>query len=238
MTKEHKLAMQRIKIMMMALLAVFCVSAVAAVAAQAAVEGLFVNSAGNALAKTKFTGKNVGVTTLETKGGTKVECKTLKAEGVQTGKETGEQTVHFEGCTSTFGVGCEGGTKHKTDEIIVLTLIKTRQLSGRTEGVLLVEPRAEGGGAGAFKFECFGVKIESKGSFLTVPIELNKLKKAWSFEAKQTKGVQAQTEYENEAKEKKKDILETSVSGGAFEQSGQGGVEEVTFEEEAQLVKT
>jgi hypothetical protein len=248
MTKEHEIAMKRIRFVMLALLAVFCLSAVAATAAMAN-EGEFVKN-GTAkttkspLAKANFKAKNSGTTTLETVGKSKVECTGLKAEGKQNTTETGEQTVHFTGCTSTFGIAkCEGGEegtkKHEKEEIIVLTGVRTRRATQSTAEVLLLvqvfAPNTKK--AGTFKFECAGKEVQSKGSFLVKTGTPEVPAKLFKFTAKQTKGVQEQKNFETAAGEKLTDTLETLPPGGSkFEQSGQGGTEEVEFEEEGEFV--
>lgn len=223
--------MMRTKVVVLALFAALCMSAVA-VATASANEGRFVKKGTEeALKKTKFTGVNSGNTILETVGGNKVECKKLSATGEIKGTEEGVQKIKFKECTSTFGVGCEGGeTGHGTNEIWTNADSHTRQNVGRTAGFLLVTLEIE------LPFTCFGIPIVARASFLTSTIALNSAKKTFAFAAKQTKGKQENQKEELENKETKTVHLETSVNGGAFEESGQGGTEEITFEEEGELI--
>jgi hypothetical protein len=51
---------------------------------------------------TTFSGKNVGIAELETKGGEKVKCEAAQAEGtVEQPKALGKFHIHFEKCTAT-----------------------------------------------------------------------------------------------------------------------------------------
>jgi RNase P/RNase MRP subunit p29 len=224
--------MQRIKVLGLALVAVFAMSAVVSASALAAGEGEFVKAGTTVeLSKKLFTGVNVGSTILETVGGSKVECKNLSTTGGKVnGKETGEETVHFLECTSTFGVGCEGGVGHKAKEIIVPVTTQTRKNVGKTK-VLLEVKVAE------FTFTCFGTEIKVKGSFLVSTGTPKTPKTKFSYTANQTKGKQEITEYETSGGTKVTGVsLESKVAGGAFEKSGQGGTEEVTYEEAGEYI--
>jgi hypothetical protein len=197
-----------------------------------AVEAKFVRKGTTeGLTEKTFTGKNVGTTILETVGGSKVECKNLSTSNAKVnGTETGEETVHFLECTSTFGVGCEGGVGHKAKEIIVPVTTQTRKNVGNTK-VLLEAKVAE------FTFTCFGQEIKVKGSFLTSTGTPKTPKLKFSYTANQTKGKQEITEWETAAGKVEKGIsLETKVTTGAFEKSGQGGTEEVTYLQEAEYI--
>ena len=85
---------------------------------------------------------------------------------------------------------------------------------------------------------CGGTEVKLRGGVL-VPVgseQEQKLKTSFSFTATQKKGVQSPVEFENTKKEKVREELEIAVgSEGSYEQVGQEGTWEITFEEEAEF---
>jgi hypothetical protein len=231
--------MIRIRVILLALMAILAMSAVAAAAAMAN-EGTFVNSKGEALAKKVFTGTS-GETKLESGFGT-VVCKKDTAHGVILNKEEGEETVLFKECESSLLGKCTGGEdaegKAPAGSIYILVGTHTRRATQSSTEVLLqiLVLKTKTKEEGVFDFECGGVKIETRGSFLVKSNSTNTLKKVWTFTAEaNSKKENTPTEYENEKKEKVKVGLESNELFG-FEKSTQVGAEEVTFEEEGKFV--
>jgi len=233
--------MARIRLITMAVLAVFCMSAVAAAAASAS-EGELVNAAGNALVKNKFASTGL-VTRLVTAAGTEIVCKSNTDHGIWTSKTGGEDTILFKECTTLGGsLSCKGGKDEagepKAGEIFVLVGLLIKRTNA-TERLILYTVHTPGTlTAGELEIVCSGVKIKVRGSFLSFSnYKVNVLKKTIVLVAKQKKGIQEPTEYENEKGEKVKcKGLESSTEGGAFEPAGQEGEETDTLEEEAQFL--
>jgi hypothetical protein len=227
--KEHQMSIVRISIIAAALVAVSCTSGLAA-DAYASPKGEIVNKEGKALVKNKFKGK-IGALTLESTGGGSVKCTSGSTSGVQSSTTTAEQTTTLSGCKSSLGGSCQTG--EAAGIIVIIEHLST--LASRFGMYLTFSVFVVGG----LSWECASVKGKDKlqGGFLTpVPIE-GKLATSYTFTAAQSKGIQEPTEYENEAKEKVKHVLEGSLNGSEkLEQIGAAGKEEITFEEEAEFV--
>jgi hypothetical protein len=161
--------------------------------------------------------------TLETVGKRRIVCAppfgSLKGEGEITGAKTATATLTLSVCRG-FNNGC--------------TTIKTPELEGKP---VYVNAKREVGivfqrkGAGNFlEFSCgTGTEKETvkvRGAVIATVIPLNVEAKTFRLTLNEEGGVQKPTEYENEAKEKVKAILETEGSGKeafAFEQTGLAG---------------
>jgi len=162
--------MARIRLITMAVLAVFCMSAVAAAAASAS-EGELVNKEGNALVKNKYASTG-GVTRLVTAAGTEIVCKSNTDHGIWTSKTGGEDTILFKECTTLGGsLSCKGGKDEagepKAGEIFVLVGLLIKRTNA-TERLILYTIHTPGTlEAGTLTFECSGVKISVRGSFLS-----------------------------------------------------------------------
>jgi hypothetical protein len=257
--------MKRIKIIGLVLVAVFALSALATTWASAAAPefGKCVAKAGGKYAtaacttevagKTKFewtpTHENAGkknitftsamkagnVATLETKAGSKVTCTAEKTTGGEyTGLKTvGNVNVQFNGCTSS-GLKC-----NSTNPLGGPEEIKTKTLEGelgvekkgatKVADKIGLDLKAVGGGNVA-EFECGGVKIIVKGSVIH-NVKTNKMQATAAEIFKQKAGKQTPEMFEGQPK----DILETSIAGGKFEQSGQEIEAEVTNEEQIEV---
>lgn len=231
--------MSRIKLVALAVVAALCIGAVATATAMAA-EAELLNSEGNALVKNKFSATS-GETKIETAGGTSIKCKADTVHGVVSSSTSGEVTILYTGCTTSEGLfSCKGGKDASGEppagSIYVLAGITPRALNAEEDAVLTTIHKPGTSTAGELEVECSGVKVKLKGSFLTQPFLGNGPNKSLVLEAKETKGAQGQTEYENAKGEKVKcEGLEASVSGGAFEKTGIEETETVAFEEEAAL---
>jgi hypothetical protein len=187
---------------------------------------------------TTLSGKSTGKVKdeLTTVGGSKVECtgdsstSTLSGESPVGSKEfhsVVKATVHFTGCTSTFGVGCEGGTGHAAKEIVTEPLKGTVADITTTEVGQELEPEAGSKFAG---FSCAGIPVvvgnTKAGHKNGVIGKLSPLGKTTVavLKFKQTTGVQEVLKFEGAAENS---FLESSKNGGAFEQSGQTNEDEV-----------
>lgn len=234
--------MTRIRIIVLTLVAMFAISAVAATMAIAS-EGVFVNTKGEALKKTKFTGTS-GATELLSSGGG-IKCKKDTAHGVLLNKEEGAETILFQEC-ELLGSKCSGGKdEHGTagaGEIYVLVGTRTRQSPGRTEQLLLLSILQEGTLAPAteakpFALKCGTITVKVYGSFLVHAGALATPASLWTFTAK-TNGSNENTpsEYENEVKEKVKDVLHSNFGVG-WGVMAVVGSEDVVFEEQGEFRK-
>jgi hypothetical protein len=200
-------------------------------------EGEIVNKAGEeALVKNKFTGTG-GSTTLEGVGGAKATCTSTTDVGTIFNTSEGEQTVTFKGC-ETAGVKCnsEGGAagEIKITLTIVITTIKA------TDKALLAFTVSKSAyPEGIFSFKCGFLTTRLRGAFL-IPIgeaQEHLLKTKDNFKAEQSAGLQKPTSYEDEKSKSIKDTLELETpTGKKFEQAGLTSAEEVTFEEEAEIL--
>jgi hypothetical protein len=156
-----------------------------------------------------------GAGTLETKGGTKVTCK---AEKQEKGEFTGDKTVAkviitFTGCESS-GFKCNTA-KAEAGEI------KTNELNGEI-GYLEKATKKVGlklvptGGGNFAEFSCAGiVKVTVRGTSYG-EIKVTGFSKTGELNYEQAKGKPKWAKFEGEAENK----LESSVGGGAFEESG------------------
>lgn len=234
--------MIRLRMLGLALVAVFALSAVAVASASAALPEL-VNKEGKEIkaGKRGFTSEGTGGPyVLETKSGNKIECSTLSNTGKVTGLKTDTVKVLFDGCksvlldepcTSTVPKGKEEGDIETTELASELVYIN----KAKKEVGIVLKPK---GTANFTTFECSGIKIEVKGSVIGVITPINKLvtpPAKFTLAFTQEKGVQKPTEYENEKGEKVKDVLETSVAGGAFEESGENATVTLLYEEAAEI---
>lgn len=214
------------------LIAVFAISAIASASASAALPEL-VNNKGKALVKKQDTSTD-GAATLETVGGSKVTCKASSDTSEITGLKTDTVTVTFTGCEA-FEETCQSAGQAAGTIKTNLLASKLAYINGKTEVGVVLKPKEAGG---LFvEFECSGIKIKVKGSVIGVITPINMFVAPpghFTLTFTQAKGVQVPTEYESGTKQVK-DVLETSINGGAYEQSGEGTTSEEFLEEEAKI---
>jgi hypothetical protein len=195
--------------------------------------------------KKHFTSKS-GAGTLETKAGKKVTC----TEGSNTGEveKTGGNTVTkviviFKGCESEH-FKCHTAGQAEGE-------IKTNELEGQigylekvASGKVGLDLKPKPSNELFAEFECVGgiVKVKVRGDVIGELTPINKKTKTFTLTFAQSKGVQKWTElflekpFESGTYEKVKSILETSIGGSAFEQSGEETKDEVIAEEEGEIV--
>jgi hypothetical protein len=217
-----------------ALAALLCVAGLLSATAVAS-QGEIVNSKGEAPIKNKYTG-TMGASTLETVAGVQIVCSSASIKGEIKSKVEGERAVVYTGCKSE-GKACtsEGEPSGTVSTIFTYKWIWIVIIPIYYESSYLpaVYPK------GVFTLKCGTVTVELQGAFL-VPMgeaQEGKLKKSYTFVARQEKGLQSPFEYENESKGKTKVTLESSFGGASFEQSGIHFEESVTFEEEVEIKK-
>ena len=213
----------RIGTVILALIAVFAMSAVAASAAeleQSPSSGKFkVESKGGSFETTK---------------GEVIKCSSVKGEGELTGAKTSKSKVSFEGCKAKEIIEVSCSTKGAKSGVIeteitseLVWLNKSKKEAG--EDLVLTKE---------LEITCSIVKIKVKGSTICPVSPVNTKTTKIELTCKQSKGKQEFTEYENEKGEKKKDITESSKSGGAFVESGLESTETLTLEKEGELIVT
>ena len=210
----------------MALVAVFCLSAITASGALAGTKkGEIVNKSGNAPVKSKFTGSSTATGSLETAGGSKVECTGSTAVSGQIQSKTmGTATFKFTACES-------GGNKCKTSgaatgEIVVSPEVLV-QIVKLQVYVLTIVP--------LFDIKCSTTDVKVKGGVLVGITPEETLTTKGEFAAKGKLGKQ---EPENsEGKGENTEHLQAEFPGKAFENASLNAPElTVTFEEEVEAI--
>lgn len=210
----------------LALAAVAVVSTGAASTALAAKAEL-VNRSGKALVKNKFKGV-IGATVYETTGGARVKCSSGKASGTVTSTTTGVETATLEGCKDNLEDTCTTSGAEAGTIIIERNFTWLRGEEGKPNYLSMEEKT---------RVECRSIKGELTGKALEPIPSLEKFSTAFTFTAKQKKGVQEPVEYENSKKEIVKATLEARLSASEIlEQAGVEGNEELVFEEEAEFI--
>jgi hypothetical protein len=172
-----------------------------------------------------FVGK-VGKTTFETKGGTKVECSKGEETGSATQLKLGTAEILYSECKSLLGVKCTGLEAKTAGSILVKGtfhlwygfLSKEEEVLHTTITFLPNETH----------FSCAGTLIVLRGCVAGLLKPINEETKVLTAEFTQTKGVNDITKVLNEKLEKIPCNLETSLSGGAFEQAGAQLTEELS----------
>lgn len=220
--------MTRVRMLGLALVAALAVTAVAVSSASAATcstKPCFTGPYPNT-----FTSKS-GAGTLETVGGTKVKCSSDSTEG---GEITGEKTdkvksVVFKGCESSgFKCSTSGAA---SGEIKTSELESTLGYINKSTKEVGIELKPKGGGNFA-TFECTAfVKVTVKGSVIAVITPINTETTKYTLKFTQTKGKQTPQNLEGQSK----DTLESSVDGGAFEESGEETSDELTLAKTAKI---
>jgi hypothetical protein len=221
--------MLRMRIIVVTLASLLLVGAAMADTSLAS-KGELVNSEGKALVKNKFKGV-LGETVIETTGSKGVKCKSGTAVGVETSKTEGEQTATFKECKSSQeGASCK--SPGQSTGVIELKEVKLSTLPAKFPGDMPLTYILR-----ASSVECGSVKGQIKGSYLSpVPSE-GKLSTTYSFIAKQTKGVQEPSEFENTKGEIEKFSVEAQLGPlEVFEKAGVSSKEEFTFEESAEFI--
>jgi len=221
--------MKRIRIVGLCLIAAFAISIVASSVASAA-QPVFYTKApvGEASAAVPFTG-TLGAAFLEGKSGTKITCLAGTATGEVTGPTTTKNNVTtFTGCeTSKFKCNSAG----QAEGVIVTNVLEGTlgNVAANLPGIRLFS-EAGGRGTELAAFACAGgaVPVKVKGSVIgslsgaagKTPAE-GKFGTTQKLSFAETKGIQKYSKFlagEGEAGEEQ---LESSVSGGAYEKSGQ-----------------
>jgi hypothetical protein len=169
----------------------------------------------------------VGLSLLETVGGTKVNCNFGTNTGKLLNAKEDEVTITFEGCT-TFGglVACANTSKAK--QIVV----------GPLKSMLVYEPGKTGvldklfplSGATVTEFTCGGVNVAIRGGVLGSWPTINRQVHSTSLVFTQSKGVQAHKRFLNPSGTEEEIFLELSTNGGFFEQAGEEATDTITLE--------
>ncbi len=193
-----------------------------------------------AFTSSKSTAANAVLTTV---GGHVVTCTSLTNTGELTGPKTDTATITFDECT-TEGFKCQSAGE--AEGIIKLTalskLVYIKKAAPKEVGIVL-EPSVAGGLFVEFKCNTPIIKetIKVKGSVIAPITPINTWvvpPSEFALTYSQAAGVQKPTEYENEAGEKVKDILETKGEGliaFGYEQSAESVVDDLLFKEAGEV---
>jgi hypothetical protein len=220
--------MKRIRIVGLCLIAAFAISIVASSVASAAQPVFYTKAAiGSVGAPVPFTG-TLGAAFLEGKSGTKITCLAGTAVGEVTGPTTTKGNVTtFTGC-ETSGFKCESGAT----EGVIVTNVLEGTLGNVTATLPGIRLFSEAGGRGAelAGFSCAGgaVPVKVKGSVIGslsgssgTTVAAGKLGLSQKLSFAETKGIQKYIKFLVGQGEAGEEQLESSVSGGAYEKSGQ-----------------
>ncbi len=187
--------MQRLKVIVLALVAVVAVSSVAAASASAALPEWF--KGGSVItANVKFTGAG-GAGTLETIGGKKVTCTSDSSKGeLAPPKNVTGAVVTYKGCESSgFKCTTAGKNAGEIDTNTVTGELKYLDKAKTKVGTLL-KPAS---GTEFAKFECTSlVKVTVTGEVIGQATPLNVEQGTGTLTFKQTKGVQEWRQVEEE----------------------------------------
>lgn len=206
--------MQRRTIIGMAIIAVLALSAIASAGASAAEPN--VTLLGTETFPVTFSGTS-GKGVLETVAGTTVKCEKDKSSGSITSATAGTSKITFEECKSS-GFACNT-TGQGSGIIVSEGTTKLVYDALTTLGVALLMTVKE------TVFECTAfVKVKVKGTILILINPINKETTAFELIVKQSKGVPADNKYWEGGVEKKPK-LESSIDGGAFEESADESAE-------------
>jgi hypothetical protein len=221
--------MRRLRLLLVVVLAL---SAVAAVLASSAA-GFLLENLPEKAGRT-FTGASIGALRLETVGGASLECEKAQAEGVEeTSKPpAGSVHVYLLGCRTVkpvAGLTCTGEGDVAGGILVLLTghLWFDKNPTGELKTALVALNISTLNSCGN------GLLTEHVlGSF--VCLALNPTVKAKTHEGHciQTKGVQEHHHWWNQEGVEGTAKLETSINGGAFEESGELGLATATTTEE------
>jgi hypothetical protein len=234
--------MQRLKVIVLALMAVFAISVVAVASASAAKPELVKNGeAGVELSKKTITTKSKEGTEpkLEDANKNTVTCKAEKGMGTGKGtKEVEKTTATFTGCKGSNGAECN--TKNKAKGEIVTNGLKGRigyleEKAAPPKVGLLLEPE----GTQFAEFECGSIftKNNVTGSLIGQVTPVNTLKAAKSpyllnYQKGGSAGSQLFTKFEGEATEHH---LTSELLGSKANSNEQAEIE-VEFEESSELL--
>jgi len=221
--------MKHFRLLGVAMLAVFALGATLASSAFALPELL-----GSKAFPQTFTGKNDAekpelVTAKHT-----VSCKAAAAEGTQETDTLGKFHISFTGCTSSFGSTCTS-SGDKSEEILTLGsfhyVLDEKSAADDVAILFLIGQGTEP--ATTFTCEAFGVKekAEVKGTLLCLLLVPLESKATHLFHCTGSKGVSGDKEYLNDENKAVKALLLTKVGSGAFEESNEVALAEVTFKE-------
>jgi hypothetical protein len=224
--------MKRIRIVGLCLIAAFAISIVASSVASAAQPVFYTKAVigGTAPSVVPITG-TLGAAFLEGKSGTKITCTGGTATGEVTGPTTTKNNVtKFTGC-ETGGFKCESGATE--GEIVTKVLEGTLGNVTATMAAVRLFPEATGRGTELAAFSCAGgaVPVKVKGSVIgSLSGSSGKTVAEGKFGASQklsfteSLGIQKYSKFLVGEGEAGTEQLESSVSGGAYEKSGQSVV--------------
>jgi hypothetical protein len=221
--------MKRIRIMGLCLVACFAMSVVASSVASAAAPVFYTKASPGEVAPTvPFTG-TLGAAFLEGKSGTKITCTAGTASGeVVDATTTKNNVTTFTGC-ETSGFKCN--STGQGEGVIVTNVLEGTlgNVTATTAGVRLF-PEATGRGTELAAFACAGgtVPVKVKGSVIGAlsgssgkTVAEGKFGTSQKLTFAETKGIQKYTKFLVGQGEAGEEQLESSVSGGAYEKSGQ-----------------
>jgi hypothetical protein len=163
---------------------------------------------------------------LETKSGSTVKCTSFEVTGTLKAAKELESTIAFKGCTASFGAKCTNTANPEEIKVTAGGIPVYYEKLSKEVGIRAL-PRELGNQY--TEFTCAGiskVKVRANaalGGLLCsiTPVNTSTTKYTLTCNGSAIKGVNEITEYENEKGEKVKSFLESSVGGGAFEQSAE-----------------
>jgi len=168
---------------------------------------------------------------LEAASGTKITCTAGTGSGEVTGPRTSKNSV------TTF-TGCESGGNKCTSAGKPEGAVTTVPLEGKLNGIsstlpgVRFFPEATGRGGVLAEFTCAGVlKVIVRGSIIGMVsgaagtnAETGKLLSSGKLTFAEAAGVQKYTSFSEGPEKGEKEQLESSISGGAYEKSGESVV--------------
>jgi hypothetical protein len=173
-------------------------------------------------------------TTLETVHRTKVVCKGESGTGEYSGlKEVAGVVMHFTGCESGGSTCTSSGTP---GEVVTgplqgqLGIVNETVEAGVEHRTIGLDLYPAGKTGPLVQFSCGGVAATVRGSVIA-PVVANKMSATSTLTYKALEGRQAPEQFEEEPK----DVLETSFSGGAAEQTGLTGKLVLSSEEAVEV---
>jgi len=155
-------------------------------------------------------------------------CKAMTAEGIQETDTLGKFHRSFTGCTSSSGEKCMS-PGDKSEEILTLGsfhYVLDEKSEANDVAVLTEEVTI-------FECELVGIKekVEIKGTLLCLVLVPLESKATHLFHCTGSKGVSGDKEYLNDESKAVKALLLTKVGSGAFEESNEVVLDEITFKE-------
>lgn len=179
-----------------------------------------------------FTSKSKA-SVLETVGKTKVKCTADTNAGEITGPKSDLVTVRFTGCVALkFQCGTPGAAPGEIVTGVLTSMLGYINIEKKEVGIDLSNPA----GALITEFFCGGnLRVVVRGSVIGRVTPVNKIVKPpqhFTLKLGQAKGKQKITKFQGEPV----DVLESSVNGGPFEESGLNSTDELTLSEPAVII--